>query len=263
LTQAKEFEQVTGKSLAAQSIVTPLISMGVVNHLLDDAGKMMNAAKKGNFMYAFKARELASAISEGLRQAFEDWNAKISTKYDIDIYDYWNIYELHRSMTYRATGRNKILTIMQNVSQLLTEKGFRVDFVWERVSTYYTYSHTNKKEPDTEWGTDYDSKRTITIFHLSREAYPELELPEFLHKDKNEKKKAWMQVRPAMNVRWEAPNEDEVKVLADKMLYELTATKEEQALDKAENLGSEDRMLRIGGSPTKRSLLIPLDSEDK
>ena len=183
---------------------------------------------------------------------------KIDTKYGVSTYDHWT---MHRPMTYRATGRNKVLTIMQNVSQLLTEKGFRVDFSWEQVSAYHTY--TDRKEPDTEWATDYDSKRTITIFHLSREAYPELDLPKFVDKDKNEKKKAWMQVRPAMNVRWQAPNEDEVEVLADKMLYELTKTEEEQALDKAENLDSEDRMLRIGGSTIKRSILIPLDSENE
>lgn len=218
----------------------------------------MGAAKEGHSMYTFKSRELASALAEGRRRSFDEWNLKINTKYDIDIYNHWGV---SRPMTYRATGRNEILTIMQNVSQLLTEKGFRVDFAWEQVSAYYTYS--DKKEPDTEWGTDYDSKRTITIFHLSRKTYPELNLPEFLHKDKNEKKKAWMQVRPAMNVRWDAPSEDEVEVLADKMLYELTATEEEQALDKAENLDSEDRMLRIGGSPVKRSILIPLDSENE
>jgi len=248
----------TGKSLAAQSIVTPLISMGVVNHLLDDDGKMMSAAKKGHSMYTFKARELAHVLYEGYRQSFEEWNLKIDTKYGISTYDHWTMY---RPMTYRATGRNKILTIMQNVSQLLTEKGFRVDFSWEQVSAYRLYN--DRKEPDTEWDTDYDSKRTITIFHLSSEAYPELDLPKVLHKDKNEKKKAWMQVRPAMNVRWDAPSEDEVEVLANEMLYELTTTEEEQALDKAENLDSEDRMLRIGGSPMKRSILIPLDPENK
>lgn len=233
--------------------------MGVVNYLLEDDGKMMRTAKKGESMYPFKARELAHSLSEGLRQAFEEWNLKILNKYDISIYDHWDW--TSRPMTYRATGRNMILTIMQNVSQLLTKEGFRVDFVWERVNAYHTFSNTN--EPDTEWDTDYDSKRTITIFHLSREAYPELELPEFSHKDKNEKKKAWMQVRPAMNVRWDAPSEDEVEVLADKMLYELTTTEEELALDKAENLDSEDRMLRIGGSTIKRSILIPLDSENE
>ena len=128
------------------------------------------------------------------------------------------------------------------------------------MSAYHKFS--DKKEPNTEWATDYDSKRTITIFHLSREAYPELDLPKFLHKDKDERKRAWMQVRPAMNVRWDAPSEDEVEVLAEQMLYELTATEEEQALDKAENLDSEDRMLRIGSSTIKRSILIPLDSEN-
>ena len=219
---------------------------------------MMRAAKKGDSMYTFKSRELASALAEGLRQSFEEWNERITFKYDVSIYDHWTV---RRPMTYRATGRNKILTIMQNVSQILTEKGFRVDFVWEQVSAYHLYN--DRKEPDTEWNTDYDSKRTITIFHLSSEAYPELDLPKFLHKDKNEKKKAWMQVRPAMNVRWDAPSEDEVEVLAEQMLYELTATQEEQALDKAENLDSEDRMLRIGGSPMKRSILIPIPMEDK
>ena len=219
---------------------------------------MMRAAKKGESMYTFKARELAHSLSEGLRRSYEDWNEKIVTKYDIDTYDCWSIF---RPMTYRATGRNMILTIMQNVSQLLTEKGFRVDFAWEQVSAYHTYS--DRKEPDTEWGTDYDSKRTITIFHLSREIYPELDLPEFLHKDKNEKKKAWLQVRPAMNVRWDAPSEDEVEVLAEKMLYELTTPEEEKALDEAENLDSEDRMLRIGGSSMKRKILLPLDSENE
>lgn len=247
-----------GKSLAAQSIVTPLISMGVVKHLLDDDGKMMKAAKEGHSMYAFKARELAHVLAEGLRQSYQEWEERISSKYDIYTYDHWSMY---RSMTYRATGRNKILTIMQNVSQLLTEKGFRVDFAWEQVNAYHTYS--DKKEPDTEWETEYDSKRTITIFHLSREAYPELDLPEFLHKDKNEKKKAWLQVRPVMNVRWQAPNEDEVEVLADKMLYELTTTQEEKALNESQNLDSEDRMLRIGGSSMKRNILIPIDSEDQ
>ena len=232
--------------------------MGVVNHLLDNDGKMMTAAKEGHSMYAFKARQLAHALAEGIQRSYQEWEEKIKSKYDVSTYDHWSLY---RSMTYRATGRNKILTIMQNVSQLLTEKGFRVDFVWEQVSAYHLYN--DRKEPNTEWDTDYDSKRTITIFHLSSEAYPELDLPKFLHKDKNEKKKAWMQVRPAMNVRWDAPSEDEVEVLADKMLYELTKTEEEQALDKAENLDSEDRMLRIGGSPMKRSILIPIDPENK
>ena len=47
---------------------------GVVNHLLEDDGKMMRAAKKGDSMYTFKSRELASALAEGLRQSFEEWN---------------------------------------------------------------------------------------------------------------------------------------------------------------------------------------------
>ena len=85
---SKEFEQVTGKSLAAQSIVTPLISTGVVNHLLEDDGKMMRAAKKGDSMYTFKSRELASALAEGLRQSFEEWNERITFKYDVSIYDH-------------------------------------------------------------------------------------------------------------------------------------------------------------------------------
>lgn len=247
----------TVKALAAQSIVTPLISKGIVDFLLEDDGNMKRAAKEGDTMYTWKPRQLCRVFSEGLSKAFGEWYGKIAEKYDISTYDHWTL----GRMTYRATGRNGVLTIMQNVSQLLTEKGFRVDFAWELVGEYHPFH--NVKAPQTCWDTHYESKRTITIYNASCEIYPELELPKFNQKDKEQRKIAWMQVRPAMNVRWEEPNSDEVEVLAEQMLYELTTTKEEQALDEAVNLDSEDRMLRLGTSPMKRKILIPSSPENE
>ena len=42
------------------------------------------------------------------------------------------------------------------------------------------------------------------------------------------------------------PSEEEIKARAGEIFYELTASEEKKALDKASNLDFDDRMLRIG-----------------
>lgn len=238
-----------GKSLAITKIITPLVCTAIVDNLTRENRAIHEAAAKGRPMYTFKARELASVIAEGANSAQSQWQEVIYNDYGY----YVNKWQPYGAMTYRATGNNPILEIMQNVSQLLTEKGFRVDFSWEKLNEYTPFN-SDRKEPDTAWSTEYECRRTITIYNASAKAYPELELPTWKSSEvgkntqsvaKADEKKAWMQVRPAMNVRWGEPEAEEIQVLAKKILYELTASEEAKVLEEAVDLDSDNRMLRI------------------
>ena len=246
MTNAEKYKQEAGKVLAVRQLVGPLIVKEIVSHLLN--GHVQHRASKGEVMCTLKARDLAKAIDWGVHMAENTWNSVFNEKFDTTVRN-WNL----DTMTYRATGRNQFLKTMQNVSQLLTEKGFEVDFSWEVVREYVQFQH--EKPPESNWGTEYEHKRTITIYKTTRQAYPELGLPESEYRiHKQFDKTAWMQVRPAFNIRWGSPSEEEIQELADKFLYEITSSDRQKALDEALTLDSDDRMLRIGfGTPTRDS----------
>jgi hypothetical protein len=239
MTNAQNYKQRAGIALALEKIVGPLIVKEIVDHLLNECETPLRAAICGEGMCTLKARSLAKVIDTGVTMAKGKWKPVLYQQYNVQIRD-WSL----DSMTYRATGRNQLLNTMQNVSQLLTQKGFKVDFTWEVVNEYTQFQ--NESAPETIWGTAYETKRTITIYKATREAYPELELPKSgyqIHKQFDTK--AWMQVRPAINIRWGLPSEEKIQALADKFLFEITASDDEKALVTASNLDSNDRMLRI------------------
>ena len=239
MTKAEKCKQAAGTVLAVKQIVTPLIVIEMVDQIIHGK-KIMDSTGNGHGMITLKARELATAIKHGATVAHDYWREIIEQRYGVTIRA-WN----PNPTTYRASGRNLILNILQKVSQSLTQQGFEVDFSWEIVNEYNQYQ--NEKHPDTDWHADYESKRIITIYKSSSEEYPILGSI-FANRSFTSKpdKKAWLQVRPAMNIRWGIPSEEEIKARAGEIFYELTASEEKKALDKASNLDFNDRMLRIG-----------------
>lgn len=249
MNKAEELTQATRKGLAVNAIVTKLTAYTMMNTIFDtDCRK---AARKGENVTVLRARQIANWIVYSAKQTRAEYRDTIYIEHDIEI----------RSCepgvnTNSATGRNQLLQLLQTFSQFMVSEGFMIEFVWEKVAEWQKFG--SQDFPRSEYSTDYESKRVITIGRETSELYPELELPKLQGEIK------WMQVRPAINIRWECPSDEEVEESANELFRTLTATDEQRVLDNAQNLESADRMLRIGNSSFsgKRKILLPVEKDD-
>lgn len=145
-------------------------------------------------------------------------------------------------------SEDNFLPLMHKVKSLLIELGYEVEFVWEKVmpkrqgmkrkvlisvdadsSNGFTEYNPIKEKPKSDYSTDYESQRVISVTQPS--CYGQENRIGLLndigitksHFSRPEGGSSnWMTLRPSMNVRWPEPTEQDVENVLKQSLGQET-----------------------------------------